>query len=100
MDGAARPFSTIPPSTPAAQVARTAAVRVRALPSPSPTPLTTAPSRYEEGELDCPRWAGDDPVSRFVSSLIAIKPVFNLMKVGARQVLIRFASSLLFPTVS
>jgi hypothetical protein len=44
---------------------------------------------FEEGDLERPRWAGDDALSRFVSALIAIKPLFNIMKFGARQVVIR-----------
>jgi hypothetical protein len=46
---------------------------------------------FEEGDLERPRWAGDDVLSRFVSALIAIKPLFNIMKFGARQVVIRTA---------
>jgi hypothetical protein len=46
---------------------------------------------FEEGDLERPRWAGDDALSRFVSALIAIKPLFNIMKFGARQVVIRTA---------
>ena len=94
MEWAVCPFSTFPPSTIAAPSVRSASVRVRALPSPSPTALHSPVSRHEEGDLDCPRWAGDDPLSRFVSSLIAIKPLFNIMKAGARQVLIGLASLL------
>lgn len=90
----ARPFSTLPPATNAAQLGGAASVRVRALPSTSPTSLNSTIPRYEEGELERPRYAGDDPVSRFVSSLIAIKPLFNVMKVAARQVLIGFGSHL------
>ena len=50
---------------------------------------------FEEGELERPAWTGDEPLSRFVSSLIAIKPLFNVMKLGARQVLIRWIHALL-----
>lgn len=50
---------------------------------------------FEEGELERPAWTGDEPLSRFVSSLIAIKPLFNVMKIGARQVLIRRVHALL-----
>jgi hypothetical protein len=46
---------------------------------------------FEEGDLERPRWAGDDVLSRFVTALIAIKPLFNIMKFGARQVVIRTA---------
>ena len=44
---------------------------------------------FTEGELDRPCWTGDTPISRLVPALIAIKPLYNLMKLGARQVLIR-----------
>ena len=52
---------------------------------------------FEEGALERPRWTGDDPLSRFVSSLIAVKPLFKVMKIGARQVLIRSVLNSLFP---
>lgn len=55
---------------------------------------------FEEGALERPRWTGDDPLSRFVSSLIAIKPLFNVMKIGARQVLIRSVSNFSFLHIS
>ncbi|KAG0628567.1 hypothetical protein M758_1G036200 [Ceratodon purpureus] len=85
----ARPFSTVlPAGTTGAQLGRGVTVCVRALPSSTSTSVSSAIPSYEEGELERPRYAGDDPVSRFVSSLIAIKPLFNVMKVAARQVLI------------
>jgi hypothetical protein len=46
---------------------------------------------FEEGDLERPRWEGDGVLSRFVNALIAIKPLFNIMKFGARQVVIRTA---------
>jgi hypothetical protein len=88
MEGAAtRPFSTLPPATAGASFGRGDSVRVRALPS-----LNSLITRYEEGELERPRFTGDETLSRFVSSLIAVKPLFSVMKVAARQVLIRFVS--------
>ncbi len=54
---------------------------------------------FEEGDLERPRWAGDDVLSRFVTALIAIKPLFNIMKFGARQVVIRLVC-LQLPNVS
>ena len=91
----ARPFSTVlPAGTTGAQLGRGVTVCVRALPSSTSTSVSSAIPSYEEGELERPRYAGDDPVSRFVSSLIAIKPLFNVMKVAARQVLIGFGSHL------
>lgn len=47
---------------------------------------------FVEGELDKPLWAGDEPLSRFVSALISIKPLFAIMRVAARQVLISSAN--------
>ncbi|XP_024370802.2 uncharacterized protein [Physcomitrium patens] len=87
MEGLARPFFSFLSSTTAVQSIRTASVRVRALPSPLPPPLQS----NVEGDLDRPRYTGNDPLSRFVSSLIAIKPLFDVMKLVARQVFIRTA---------
>lgn len=38
-----------------------------------------------------PNWAGDDLLSRFVNLLIQTKPIYNVMKSQARQVLIKTA---------
>ena len=38
-----------------------------------------------------PDWAGEDLLSRFVNLLIQTKPIYNLMKRQARQVLIKTA---------
>ncbi|KAJ7541969.1 hypothetical protein O6H91_10G083500 [Diphasiastrum complanatum] len=46
---------------------------------------------YEEGKLSRPSYTGDSPLSRFVSMLISMKPLYSLMKVAARQVLINTA---------
>lgn len=46
---------------------------------------------YEEGALERPKWSGETPLSRLVRALISFKPVYSLLKLGARQVLIRFA---------
>lgn len=46
-------------------------------------------AEYAEGELDHPRWAGNDPLAKFVSALISFKPLFDLMKPMARNVLIK-----------
>lgn len=40
---------------------------------------------------DIPKWAGGGPVSQAVNALISFKPLFNLMKQGARNVLISTA---------
>ena len=86
MEGAAtRPFSTLSLATAGASLGRGDSMRVYAVPS-----LNSTITCYEEGELERPRFIGDDPLSRFVSLLIAVKPPFSLMKVATRQVLIRF----------
>ncbi|KAJ7948423.1 Demethylmenaquinone methyltransferase [Quillaja saponaria] len=46
---------------------------------------------YEEGELERPKWAGQTPLSRFVGAVISFKPLYSLLKLGARQVLISTA---------
>lgn len=46
-------------------------------------------STPEEGQLERPQWAGETPLSRLVGALISFKPFYSLMKLGARQVLIR-----------
>lgn len=45
---------------------------------------------YEEGELERPNWTGQTPLSRLVGALISFKPLYSVLKLGARQVLIRF----------
>lgn len=49
---------------------------------------------YEEGQLGRPRWTGETPLSRLVGALISFKPLFSVLKLGARQVLIRSILSL------
>ncbi|KAF6176091.1 hypothetical protein GIB67_000185 [Kingdonia uniflora] len=46
---------------------------------------------FEEGELERPKWAGGTPLSRLVGALISFKPLYSVMKFGARQVLISTA---------
>ncbi|GAV60146.1 DUF1681 domain-containing protein/Methyltransf_11 domain-containing protein [Cephalotus follicularis] len=46
---------------------------------------------YEEGQLERPKWAGETPLSFVVQSLISFKPLYSLLKLGARQVLISTA---------
>ncbi|GLT50247.1 hypothetical protein SLA2020_237450 [Shorea laevis] len=46
---------------------------------------------YEEGQLERPKWAGDTIVSRVVKSLISFKPLYSVLKLGARQVFISTA---------
>ncbi|KAI7740571.1 hypothetical protein M8C21_027691, partial [Ambrosia artemisiifolia] len=52
---------------------------------------------YEEGELDRPNWTGQTPLSRLVASLIAFKPLYSLLKLGARQVFISTAEKMNVP---
>ncbi|CAI5463792.1 unnamed protein product [Closterium sp. Yama58-4] len=50
-----------------------------------------APTEYAEGERDTPEWTGETTFSRMVNAVIGIKPLYDLMKIGARQVLISTA---------
>ena len=47
---------------------------------------------FEEGKLERPNWAGETNLSRLVGALIGFKPLYSLLKLGARQVLIRFVT--------
>ncbi|CAN1850729.1 Demethylmenaquinone methyltransferase [Linum perenne] len=51
---------------------------------------TTKPE-YEEGNLEMPKWAGETPLSRLVGAMVSFKPLYSLLKLGARQVLISTA---------
>ncbi|KAL7219379.1 hypothetical protein ACSBR2_012444 [Camellia fascicularis] len=57
-------------------------------------PRTTS---YQEGELERPRWTGETPLSRLVGALISFKPLYSLLKFGARQVLISTAEKTNIP---
>lgn len=46
---------------------------------------------FEEGQLERPRWTGETRLSRFVGTVISFKPLYSLLKLGARQVLISTA---------
>ncbi|XP_011098030.1 uncharacterized protein LOC105176814 [Sesamum indicum] len=46
---------------------------------------------FEEGEPERPRWTGETALSRLVGSLISFKPLYSVLKLGARQVLISTA---------
>ncbi|GMP54779.1 hypothetical protein CsSME_00019831 [Camellia sinensis var. sinensis] len=78
---------------------QTNCVIVRAASSSSSSSSSTEVSRssvgtiprttlYQEGELERPRWTGETPLSRLVGALISFKPLYSLLKLGARQVLI------------
>lgn len=45
---------------------------------------------YEEGKLERPKWTGETPLSRLVKAIISFKPLYSVLKLGARRVLIRF----------
>ncbi|QCD86283.1 S-adenosyl-L-methionine-dependent methyltransferase [Vigna unguiculata] len=46
---------------------------------------------YEEGKLERPKWTGETPLSRLVQTLIAFKPFYSVLKLGARRVMISTA---------
>jgi hypothetical protein len=48
---------------------------------------------YEQGNLVRPKWTGETPLSRMVRALISFKPLYSILKLGARQVLIRLTIS-------
>ncbi|XAR49554.1 Erythromycin 3''-O-methyltransferase [Bertholletia excelsa] len=52
---------------------------------------------YEEGQLERPRWTGETPLSRLVCALISFKPLYSILKLGARQVLISTAEKTNIP---
>ncbi|XP_027170402.1 uncharacterized protein LOC113770204 [Coffea eugenioides] len=52
---------------------------------------------FEEGQLERPRWTGETPLSRLVGALISFRPLFSIMKFGARQVLISTAEKTNIP---
>jgi hypothetical protein len=43
----------------------------------------------QEGALERPAWSGETPVSRLVAALISFKPLYSLMKLASREVIIR-----------
>ncbi|XP_059301294.1 uncharacterized protein LOC132053333 isoform X1 [Lycium ferocissimum] len=52
---------------------------------------------FEEGQLERPKWTGETPLSRLVGTLISIKPLFSILKLGARQVFISTAEKTNIP---
>ncbi|KAH6775395.1 hypothetical protein C2S52_012956 [Perilla frutescens var. hirtella] len=52
---------------------------------------------FEEGQLERPKWTGETPISRLVGALISFKPLYSVMKLGARQVLISTAEKTNIP---
>ncbi|XP_004505505.2 uncharacterized protein [Cicer arietinum] len=57
----------------------------------SDTATTVEVGSYEEGKLVRPKWTGETPLSRMVRALISFKPLYSILKLGARQVLISTA---------
>ncbi|KQJ96376.1 hypothetical protein BRADI_3g22740v3 [Brachypodium distachyon] len=51
----------------------------------------------QEGALERPAWSGETPVSRLVGALIAFKPLYALMKLASREVIIRTAEKANIP---
>ncbi|XP_060201521.1 uncharacterized protein LOC132630022 isoform X3 [Lycium barbarum] len=54
-------------------------------------------AQANEGQLERPKWTGETPLSRLVGTLISIKPLFSVLKLGARQVFISTAEKTNIP---
>ncbi|KAL2497442.1 methyltransferase 25 domain-containing protein [Abeliophyllum distichum] len=52
---------------------------------------------FEEGQLERPKWTGETPLSRLVGAIISFKPLYSVLKLGARQVLISTAEKTSIP---
>ncbi|CAI8617459.1 unnamed protein product [Vicia faba] len=57
----------------------------------SDTTTSLKVSTFEEGNLVRPKWTGETPLSRLVRALISFKPLYSILKLGARQVFISTA---------
>ncbi|CAM6097955.1 unnamed protein product [Calypogeia fissa] len=68
---------------------RGAIVKVRSLASSSST-STVEQTAYEKGQGEA-RWAGDDPLARFVTGLVSIEPLYRAITFVAQKVMIRTA---------
>ncbi|CAK8577102.1 unnamed protein product [Lathyrus sativus] len=76
----------------ATATSRTPARRYMAVPAAaSDTTTSLKVSTFEEGNLVRPKWTGETPLSRLVRALISFKPLYSILKLGARQVLISTA---------
>lgn len=53
------------------------------------TATGTGAAAPQEGALERPAWSGETPLSRLVGALIAFKPLYALMKLASREVIIR-----------
>lgn len=79
-------------ATTMARPPRTAATyRNWAVHAAAPDTTTAVAGGYEEGRLVRPKWTGETPLSRLVRALISFKPLYSVLKLGARQVLISTA---------
>jgi hypothetical protein len=54
------------------------------------TTTGAGPAVPKEGSLERPAWSGETPLSRLVGGLIAFKPLYSLMKLASREVIIRY----------
>ncbi|GAQ82093.1 hypothetical protein KFL_001000150 [Klebsormidium nitens] len=52
---------------------------------------TTVKQNREWGDLEQPDWSGDSLLSKVINTLIGIKPLYSLMKAGARRMMISTA---------
>lgn len=71
--------------------------KVSASSSSSSSSSSRSAKVFEEGQLERPRWSGETPLSRLVGTLISIKPLFSILKLGARQVFISTAEKTNIP---
>uniref|UniRef100_A0A0E0M615 Methyltransferase domain-containing protein n=1 Tax=Oryza punctata TaxID=4537 RepID=A0A0E0M615_ORYPU len=55
------------------------------------TTTGAGPAVPQEGSMERPAWSGETPLSRLVGALIAFKPLYSLMKLASREVIIRTA---------
>ncbi|GAU22567.1 hypothetical protein TSUD_93350 [Trifolium subterraneum] len=87
--------SLISPHGIATATARTPTRRNLAVQAAASSDTTTTTSlkvgSYEQGNLVRPKWTGETPLSRMVRALISFKPLYSILKLGARQVLISTA---------
>ena len=46
-------------------------------------------AQYPEGALERSAWSGEATLSRLVGALIAFKPLYSVLKLASREVIIR-----------
>lgn len=64
---------------------------VHAAASDTTASVSVQMGEYEEGKLERPKWVGETPLSRLVQALISFKPLYSVLKLGARRALISTA---------